>query len=71
MAACSDSVDATDASADEIDKRIARRGLQDLQYYNGATHQAVFALPNFVRELTVGSRPTPKLVASRKQANAK
>jgi spermidine synthase len=71
MAACSESVDAAAVPAEEIDKRIARRGLQDLQYYNGSTHQAVFALPNFVRELTVGSRPTPKLVASRKQANGK
>jgi spermidine synthase len=71
MAACSESVDASSVSPDEIDRRIAKRGLQDLQYYNGATHQAVFALPNFVRELTVGSRPAPKLVASRKRANGK
>jgi hypothetical protein len=50
-------------SAAEIDKRIARRGLPHLQYYNGGTHQAVFALPNFVRDLTVGAPSVPKLVA--------
>ncbi len=26
-------------------------GLRDLQYYNGDTHRAAFALPNFVRAL--------------------
>lgn len=52
MACCSDSLDPLKVSADNIDKRIAQRGLRDLQYYNGATHQAVFALPNFMRDLT-------------------
>jgi spermidine synthase len=27
------------------------RGIGDLQFYNGAMHRAVFAMPNFVREL--------------------
>src|SRR4029077_21160037 len=67
MAACSDSLDASAVTADEIDRRIAKRGLQELHYYNGATHQAVFPLPNFVRALTVGTRPAPKLVANRKR----
>jgi spermidine synthase len=71
MAVCSDTLDVAAVKPEEIDRRIARRGLQQLQYYNGATHQAVFALPNFVRELTVGSRPTPTLVASKKRANGK
>ncbi len=36
----------------QVERRIlAKRGIGDLQYYNGDTHQAVFALPNFVREL--------------------
>jgi spermidine synthase len=69
MATCSDTLDPVAISAAEIDRRIGVRALSHLQYYNGATHQAVFALPNFVRELTVGARSTPKLVASRKQAN--
>ena len=71
MATCSDTLDPVAVPAEEIERRIARRALHDLQYYNGATHQAVFALPNFVRDLTVGSRPHPTLVATRKRANAK
>ncbi len=71
MASCSGTLDPAAVTADEIDRRIARRGLRDLQYYNGGTHQAVFALPNFVRDLTVGSRPRPKLVSTRKRANGK
>ncbi|MEO7404453.1 MAG: polyamine aminopropyltransferase [Burkholderiales bacterium] len=55
MAACSDSIDVTAVSASEIDKRIDKRGLCDLQYYNGGTHHAVFALPNYMREMTVGA----------------
>ena len=38
----------------DVDRRIAQRKIRDLQYYNGDTHRAAFALPNFVREL-VGS----------------
>ncbi|MCC6473223.1 MAG: polyamine aminopropyltransferase [Burkholderiales bacterium] len=64
MAVCSESLDPLAVPAAEVDRRIARRGLARLQYYNGATHHAVFALPNFVRELTVGQKAAPKLVAS-------
>jgi spermidine synthase len=71
MATCSDTLDPVAVPAEEIDRRIALRALRELQYYNGATHHGVFALPNFVRDLTVGSRPRPKLVAARKRANAK
>jgi spermidine synthase len=68
MATCSDSLDPVLVDAAEIDRRIARRGLTLLQYYNGATHQAVFALPNFVRDLTVGIRPAPTLVTKQRAA---
>jgi spermidine synthase len=51
MAVCSDSLDPLKLPAAEVDKRIAARRLQDLRYYNGGTHQAVFALPNFMRDL--------------------
>ena len=71
MATCSDKLDPLAVSAAEIDRRIARRSLTELQYYNGATHQAVFALPNFVRDLTTGSRPAPRLVPTPKRANLK
>jgi spermidine synthase len=35
----------------DVNRRIAQRGIRDLQYYNGDMHRASFALPNFVREL--------------------
>jgi spermidine synthase len=38
-------------TADEIDRRIEQRKLQDLRFYNGETHEGVFALPNFIRDL--------------------
>jgi len=51
MACASDSLDPRSLSADEVDRRIAARGLSDLRYYNGEMHRAALALPNFVREL--------------------
>ena len=51
MACCSDTLDPRALSADEIDARIAARGIGDLQYYNGDMHRAALALPNFVRTL--------------------
>ncbi|MGH8704488.1 MAG: polyamine aminopropyltransferase [Burkholderiales bacterium] len=51
MAVCSDKLDPKAFTADEVDRRIEARKLQDLRYYNGETHEGVFALPNFVRDL--------------------
>jgi spermidine synthase len=51
MACCSATLDPAGLSPEEIDRRIAERGIRDLQYYNGATHSAALALPNFVRAL--------------------
>jgi len=51
MAVCSDKLDPKAFTADEIDRRIEQRKLQDLRFYNGETHEGVFALPNFVRDL--------------------
>ena len=51
MACCSATLDPRTLTADEVDRRIAQRGLGDLQYYNGDMHRAALALPNFVREL--------------------
>ena len=51
MAVCSDKLDPKSLTADEIDRRIEARRLQDLRFYNGETHEGVFALPNFVRDL--------------------
>jgi spermidine synthase len=56
---CSDKLDPKAFTADEIDRRIEARKLADLRYYNGETHEGVFALPNFVRDLVVPARLTP------------
>jgi spermidine synthase len=56
MAVCSDKLDPKSLTADEIDRRIEARKLPDLRYYNGETHEGVFALPNFVRDLVVPAR---------------
>jgi spermidine synthase len=53
MACASDALDPAAHSAEEIDRRIAARGLDRLRYYNGAMHRAALALPNFVRDLAV------------------
>ena len=51
MAMASDRTDPTLLGIAEVDARIAARGLSDLQLYNGATHHALLAQPNFVRNL--------------------
>jgi spermidine synthase len=51
FACASDSLDPRAPGPAEIDRRLAARGVGDLQYYNGETHRAVFALPNYVRDL--------------------
>jgi spermidine synthase len=56
MAVCSDKLDPKAVTADEIDRRIEARKLPDLRYYNGETHEGVFALPNFVRDLVIPAR---------------
>jgi spermidine synthase len=56
MAVCSDKLDPKAFTADEIDRRIEARKLHDLRFYNGETHEGVFALPNFVRDLVVPAR---------------
>jgi spermidine synthase len=56
MAVCSDKLDPKAFTADEIDRRIEARKMQELRYYNGETHEGVFALPNFVRDLVAPPR---------------
>ena len=51
FACASDTLDPRTLAPEEVERRIAARGIGDLQYYNGETHRAVFALPNYVREL--------------------
>src|SRR2546427_455029 len=56
MAVCSDKLDPKAFTADEIDRRLDARQLQELKYYNGATHEGGFALPNYVRDLVTPAR---------------
>lgn len=49
MATASRGTDPLRLSGDEVQQRLAARGVTDLQFYNGDTHRALFALPNFVR----------------------
>jgi spermidine synthase len=51
FACASDVLDPRTLSPQEVDEAVAKRGLSHLQYYNGDTHQAVFAVPNYVRAL--------------------
>jgi spermidine synthase len=51
FACASDSLDPRTLEPAEADRRLSARGVGDLQYYNGDTHRAVFALPNYVRAL--------------------
>ena len=53
MACASQSADPLALSADLIDSIVFDRGLQHLQHYNGYTHQAAMALPNFVNRQLV------------------
>jgi spermidine synthase len=51
MAMCSATLDPRHMTSMEVDRRIGRRGIGDLAYYNGDTHRASLALPNFVKAL--------------------
>ena len=51
MACCSASLDPKGMSILDVDRRIAQRGIRNLQYYNGDMHRAALAFPNFVRAL--------------------
>ena len=51
MAVAADDLDPVALPAAEVDARIRTRGLADLQYYNGDTHHAMFALPNYIRRM--------------------
>jgi spermidine synthase len=51
MACCSAQLDPHYLTPLEVDRRIAQRGIRDLQYFNGDVHRASLALPNFVKKL--------------------
>jgi spermidine synthase len=47
----SDTLDIRDISAAEINKRLSERRIEQRQFYNGAMHHAMQALPEYVRAL--------------------
>jgi spermidine synthase len=51
MACCAAQLDPAYLTPLEVDRRIAQRGIRDLQWFNGDVHRASQAMPNFVRAL--------------------
>lgn len=51
FAVASDSLDAMDIQAAEVEFRLSVRGVGDRQYYNGAVHQALFTQPEYLKAL--------------------
>ena len=51
FACASDELEPRGLAPEAVERVIAARGVKDLQYYNGEMHRAVFALPNYVKEL--------------------
>ena len=51
FAVASASLDPREVEPAEVESRLAARGVKGLRYYNGDTHRAVFALPNYVKSL--------------------
>lgn len=51
MASASDAIDPASLTADDIERRICRNALSDLQYFNGDVHVASFAYPNYLQTL--------------------
>lgn len=51
MACASQRTDPLAIRCEEVEARLQARAITGLHYYNGDTHQAVLALPNFVRQL--------------------
>lgn len=55
MCCASQTLDPLAIDAHAAQQRIDERGISDLRYYNGDIHRALFALPNFYRELVPGA----------------
>jgi len=51
FACASDSLDPRAITPEEAERRLQARGITHLQYYNGEVHRALFALPNYVKDL--------------------
>jgi spermidine synthase len=51
FACASDVLEPKAMSPEAVERVIAARGLEGLQYYNGEVHRAMFALPNYIKAL--------------------
>jgi spermidine synthase len=51
MACASDTRDPRQTNKARVDEIIRERSLPNLQYYNGATHEAGFALPEYLKKI--------------------
>ena len=51
LAVASDELNIANISASEINARIKQRAIANRQFYNGETHHAMLALPEYVRHL--------------------
>lgn len=51
LAVASDELDPRSLAREEVAHRLRRRGISGLAYYNADVHGALFALPNFYRDL--------------------
>jgi spermidine synthase len=51
FACASDVLDPRGMAPEAVERVIRERGIGDLRYYNGEVHRAMFALPNYIREL--------------------
>lgn len=57
MAIASDTLDPAALDAAEAGRRLEERGIGDLGYYNAQIHPALFALPNYYRDLVAEGGP--------------
>ncbi len=55
MCCASDTLDPLALEPRVAERRLDERGISDLRYYNGDIHRALFALPNFFRELVANA----------------
>jgi spermidine synthase len=64
LAVASDTANPRAVSPETIAARLAERRIGSLSYYNADVHAALFALPNFVRELTdaQGQQSQPRVL---------
>jgi len=52
----SNKLDPSRLSREEIDRRITKRPIDHLRFYDGITHQGMFSLPKYVREALTAQR---------------